>query len=90
MKVTITTYLYCAPTTDITIPDIKSWDEIKDWFVKWDVLHYTLDGEMWLELALDNADEDAVDWKRPNAVVIVDPKTGFTLEDTSEKGWELI
>lgn len=51
---------------------MSSWDQIKGWFVKWDVLHYTLDGDKWEELALDSNVDDIIDWKRPLYVQIED------------------
>ena len=83
MKFGICTTLSFAPSTTIDLP-IKSWKEVKEWFVKQDTLHYTLDGEQWHEVALGNDSTDAVDWKRPVAVKVYDPKTFDTLAEDEE------
>lgn len=78
MKFGITSFLSCAPSTIIDLP-IKDWNEIKEWFVKWDTLHYTLDGENWEEVNLNSDATDATDWKRPTSVSVYDPKTHETI-----------
>ena len=80
MKVEICTVMYCAPSTTIDIPGIDSWDQVKEWFVKWDTLHYTLDGETWHEIELDSFTSDSVDWKRPASVTISNPETREEIE----------
>ena len=66
----------CANTSVVELP-IKSWSEIDGWYVKWDNLHYTLDGATWHEVALcsDPDTINMVDWKRPLSVEIIDPAT---------------
>jgi len=83
MKFGICTTLGCAPSTTVDLP-IKSWDEVKEWYVKWDTLHYTLDGEKWHEIALVSDSTDAVDWKRPIAVKIYNPESYETVADCEE------
>ncbi len=73
MKFNIRTELYCAPTSEVDIPGIGSWDDIKEWFVKWNTLHYTLNGEDWL--AIDMGDFnllDETDAKRPIETTVYD------------------
>lgn len=72
MKFGITTVMSCTPSTEVELP-IKDWKEVKEWFVKWDKLHYTLDGKNWEEVELDN-DAD-IEWKRPVSVKIYNPET---------------
>jgi hypothetical protein len=83
MKFGICTTLSCAPSTTIDLP-IKSWGEVKEWFVKWDTLHYTLDGEQWHEVDLGNDPTDVVYWKRPVAVKVYDPETFDTVAEDEE------
>ena len=83
MKVNICTEYSCAPTSTIDLP-IKSWGEIKEWFVKWGTLHYTVDGDKWEEIALDNYSLDSVDWKRPFNVKVSDPETGEVWHDDED------
>lgn len=80
MKLNISTSLYCSPATIINLP-INSWDEIKDWYIKWDTLHYTLDGTSWEEYELGSDISDSVDWKRPVGVLISDPDNGMVFHE---------
>jgi hypothetical protein len=83
MKVDICTELFFAPTATIDLP-IKSWSDIKEWFVKWDTLHYTVDGDKWEEIPLNNDSPDAVDWKRPINVTVSNPETGEVWHDDED------
>lgn len=83
MEFGICTELSCAPSTTVDLP-IKSWDEIKEWFVKWDTLHYTLDGDKWHEIDLNNVGSDDMNWKRPVSVRVYDPKTYETIVEEEE------
>ncbi len=81
MKVDIVTILECAPQASIEIP-VKSWDEIKDWYVKWDTFHYTVDGETWAEIDLDGDEGTEIGmWHRPKAVMIYKPKTRKLIDE---------
>lgn len=84
MQIGICTYMHCAPSSVVEIPGITNWQDIKEWFVKWDTLHYTLDGETWLQKELNSHSPDCVDWKRPNAVRIYDPLTHETIEEEDQ------
>lgn len=74
MKVTVETTLDCCTMGSVELP-VRSWQEIKSYFVKWDTLHYTLDGENWHEAALNSQVDDIVDWKRPIQVAILTDET---------------
>ena len=75
MKISVSTTLPAGTCAEINISEIKDFSEIKEWFVKWDVFHYTLDGEKWMEIELDSDATEAIDWKRPISVEVRDPKT---------------
>lgn len=51
------------------LPEDKTWNDVEDWFVKWDCLHVKFKGqEQWHELNLnsdDSDDSDGTDWKWP-------------------------
>lgn len=76
MNIVINASYYCSATACIELP-IKDWSEIKQWYIKWDTLHYTLDGDNWLEEDLNSDAMDGIDWKRPD-------KTTIRNEDWSE------
>jgi hypothetical protein len=80
MKLRIANTLYCGPVSEIELP-ISSWEEIKDWFVKWDTLHYTLDGKVWNEEELNSLTDEIIDWKRPISTDIYDLNTDELLAE---------
>ena len=84
MTLNIQTTLYCSPAATVELP-IEKWADIKECYVKWDTLHYTLDGKKWEELALESKldvfQSDCVDWKRPVALTVSDANTGETYYD---------
>jgi hypothetical protein len=68
MKITVNTCYVLNLSDDIDIEGVNNLDDIKSWFVKWHTLHYTLDGDNWLEVDLSLDYE--LDTKRPDAASI--------------------
>ena len=66
----LTSY-YAGTMTQIELP-IDNWDEVDDWYIKWDTLHYNLksDPDNWQEVELDSETMDIIDWKRPTNVEV--------------------
>lgn len=62
---------YAGTMSQIELP-IKDWDEVDDWYVKWDTLHYKLkdDHNNWQEVKLGSDTMDIIDWKRPMSVEV--------------------
>ena len=69
MRLRIDQTLHCSAISYIHLP-IKDWSEVKSWYVKWDSLHYTLDGKEWKEMELGSDSIDCVEWKHPVSVAI--------------------
>ena len=80
MKIKVNTTLFAGTSSDIEIEGIKDFSEVKEWFVKWDTFHYTLDEENWKEIEM-NSESDCTDWKRPLSVEIFDEKNEKLAED---------
>ena len=74
MKIEVDRTLFAGTRSDIEIEGIEDFSEVKEWFVKWDTFHYTLDGENWKEIELNSESTDCIDWKRPLSVKIFDEK----------------
>jgi hypothetical protein len=73
MKINVSSTLFCCTSSvDLDIP-VENWNEVKDWYVKWDALHYTLDGERWHEVDLCSSSDDIIDWKRPLGATVRSP-----------------
>ena len=54
-------------TTTIELPDGKSWDDVDEWFIKWNILNVFYKDETQSEHELDLYN-DEVDTKRPESV----------------------
>jgi hypothetical protein len=73
---------YSAGTSSLADLPIEKWEDIKNWYVRWDTFHYTLDGEKWETLDLNSDVSDCVDWKRPISVEITDEDYTKTLAES--------
>ena len=64
--ITIDTEYYMTATATVDLSP-KTWDDVDDWYVKWDVLQVKFKGvDDWESFTLESDTEDGVDWKRPN------------------------
>lgn len=63
--------LSAGTSATVELPDGMAWEDIKDWYVKWDTLRYTTDNEAWHELDLNSDLNEVVDWKRPEYVDVL-------------------
>jgi hypothetical protein len=63
---------YSAGTVGfVDFPEGKTWDDVRDWYVKWDILHVSFKGtDEWVEFSLDSDNDDTIDWKRPISVSV--------------------
>ena len=71
MKLNIRVSYIATSVSDLELP-IKSWNEVKKWYIKWDILHYTLDNETWNTTPLNSSTDEIIDWKRPDSACIND------------------
>lgn len=69
--VVIAQKLHASTTATLELPKGTVWEDIKEWYVKWDILHYTTDGEAWHEIELYSDFDEIVDWKRPESVYVM-------------------
>jgi hypothetical protein len=66
MLITVRQELRCTVETPVDVP--FEWSQVKGWYVKYDHLHYTFDGETWKDIKLNSIginDTADVDWSRP-------------------------
>ena len=79
-KIKVTQELGGWCTSTIEVP--FGWEQVEEWFVKWDTLHYKLKNEQtWKEICLNSNQEECIDWKRPNSTVIRDEHDNLLAED---------
>jgi len=44
----------------------RTWDDVEDWYIKWDTLHVKFERESeWRKFDINSDTNDSVDWKRP-------------------------
>jgi len=68
----IDTTLYAGTSGKIELPDGKSWEDIQDWYIRWDTINIKFkDSKEYfaIELASMN-DPELVDWKRPISATV--------------------
>ena len=69
-----TTYSGCV-STDIDLPEGKSWSDVQESYVKYHILHLRLKGEDdWLDFPLYEPMpmDEWIDYKRPDVVSVYD------------------
>ena len=63
----------------------KTWDDVEDWYVKWDRLNVKFKGaSTWSEFEL-NSDSLEIDWKRPTSTTVY----GLTDDDCCDYSKEI-
>lgn len=68
---TVSAQYYAGSEGTITFPEGKSWDDVKDWYVKWDILHVKFkDQNEYQSFQLNSEIGMYVDWKRPISATI--------------------
>ena len=65
---------HTGATSMVEFPEGKSWEDVQDWYVKWDTLYVrfndTSDHTDYTEFALNYDSTDGTDWKRPTSVTV--------------------
>jgi hypothetical protein len=79
MKLNIDQSLYAGTCATVDFP--HRWSSVKEWWVKWDTLHYVLKNGEQHEIELGSITDDVVDWKRPIGVQIRDGKGNIVAAD---------
>jgi len=58
--------VYSCTATGVVDLSPRSWDDVKDWFIKWDSLYVTFHGDSEMHrFEINSQGVDGVDWKRP-------------------------
>ena len=71
-KIAVSGNYHCT-TTGIVDLSPKTWDDVDEWYVKWDHLNVRFKGETdWQEFDLESQTDNVIDWKRPTSVTIED------------------
>lgn len=72
MKYCIISQLDCSVEGRVVLPAEKNWDDIQEWYVKWDTLHVLFKGEKeFQEFCLNSyLGDGSIDWKRPDSISV--------------------
>ena len=70
MKYAISSSYNATTVGYANFPEGKTWNDVNDWYVKWDTLHVEFKGEPeWHEFEL-NSGSGEIDWKRPSSTSV--------------------
>ena len=70
--------------TSVSIDVDFDWDDVEEWYVKWDTLHYKLRSEPeFREIELNSQNPDCVGWCWPYSVTILDEHRDLLAESLS-------
>ena len=83
--ITIDTEYYMCATSVVDLSP-KSWDDVDEWYIKWDILNVKFkDKDGWHTYALESDTGDGVDWSRPIETKIYDGDREYDITlDTKE------
>ena len=56
---------YAGTMGFVTLPDGKTWEDVSEWFVKWDKIYIEFEDNTKFECELDSETLNIIDWKRP-------------------------
>ena len=87
--VVVADYYACAASDVVEFPDDKTWDDVVDYYIKWDRLNVQFKGsEEWLTFDLNSDANESIDWKRPSEYQIhpvVDDETDYGVDLSEEQ-----
>lgn len=76
---------YNATATGVADLGDKTWDDVNDWYIKWDNLYIQFNGSKdYQELELDSKVIDGIDWKRPDSSTIYKGENEYNDELSSQ------
>ena len=65
---TVESVLHRSATGRVDLGD-RTWEDVADWYVKWDTLHVKFkDEDEWVGFELCSDAVDTIDWKHPMSV----------------------
>ena len=85
--ITIYAEYACTATAVVDIAP-KTWDDVSDWYIKWDTLYIQFEGdENWKEYPLESDTSDGIDMKRPHVAQVWAGKLDFEEELAEQTGF---
>jgi len=67
---TVTASYSTGSTGDVEFPEGRSWEDVEDWYVKWDTLHVVFKDGVGFEAKLNSRTDGETDWKYPSDVSV--------------------
>jgi hypothetical protein len=59
---------------DVDLP-CESWEDVEEFYIKWNTLHIKIRNQGWIEIDLGDLDPSDLDAKRPASVDVFDAET---------------
>lgn len=76
---------YITEAIGFVLFEEETWDDVEDWYIKWDTLHVKFKGQNeWREYELNSDSTDGTDWKRPKNVTVYNTDTDGLIDYTNE------
>jgi len=69
-KYTISATYGAGTKSTIELPESKTWEDVKEWHVKWDTVHITFKDSTQVDIKLHSDTLDVIDWKLPTEVAV--------------------
>lgn len=81
---TVECSMYAGVQGRVELPEGKTWADVQNWYVKWDIVCISFKDGTEADLSLNSDGVDAIDWKHPQSVTVyaTDPETEETDYDT--------
>ena len=80
MRVRVNTEYRAGGSTEVELPEGKTWEDVKHHYVKWGVLYITFKDGHKIEQSLDD-DVEIYDMKRPAEVTVYDEEDNELCSD---------
>ena len=73
---------YASTVGYVTLPHNKTWEDVSDWFIKWDTIHIEFKDKTEWKCPLNSETMNIIDWKRPRDQSI------YTVDENNEPNFD--
>jgi hypothetical protein len=81
-KYAISASYYASTMGTVTLPDGKTWDDVSDWWIKWDDIYIEFKDGTKYGQGLNSEEHNIVDWKRPIDSMV------YSTDENGEPNWD--
>ena len=73
---------YAGTVGFVTLPDGKTWEDVSEWFVKWDRIYIEFKDNTTWSCELNSETMDTINWKRPRDVSV------YTVDENGNQNFD--